>query len=163
MLTSLVPLPYRLLAIAIMCAGLFGFGYVKGLHRGQDKLDAYVAKQTEQALQADLQALNTEHVLAAAVNTVGVKYAQAVKANSVAAARSADSLREFQATLGSPPSSDPATPTRDHGTGGPERELLGECAETAVQLAITADRLENKVVALQDYIKATKLAPAPAP
>ena len=63
----------------------------------------------------------------------------------------ADSLRSLQAELAKP--DDTATASRAYGTGGLERELLGQCAATLAQLAATADRLEGKVVGLQSYAR----------
>ena len=43
-------------------------------------------------------------------------------------------------------------PSGINGTGGLERELLGSCAASLTELAITSDRLESKVVNLQAYV-----------
>ena len=77
-------------------------------------------------------------------------YQKQKAADRVAANATADSLRDFKAAL----SADNPTSTErgTHGTGGLERELLGHCATTVAELAITADRLEAKVVGLQSYI-----------
>ena len=46
LLLNLVPLPYRLLALAALAAALMGFGWVKGAEHGEAKLNAYkVAEQ----------------------------------------------------------------------------------------------------------------------
>ncbi|MES1979537.1 MAG: hypothetical protein V4451_15960 [Pseudomonadota bacterium] len=71
------------------------------------------------------------------------------KRRAAAESRLADGLRQFSETLNSP---DPTTPGRANGTGGLERELLGECANHLAGLAQTADRLEGKVVGLQSYV-----------
>ena len=47
-LTSLVPLPYRLLAIALLAVVLIGFGWAKGAVHVQDQWDTAVAKQEAQ-------------------------------------------------------------------------------------------------------------------
>jgi hypothetical protein len=77
---------------------------------------------------------------------------QAANKRRAAAERAtADSLRDFQAALNRP---DPITtaPSGANGTGGLERELLGKCANSLAELAISADRLEGKVVGLQNYV-----------
>jgi hypothetical protein len=52
-LFTLVPLPYRVLAMAVVAAGLVFFGYVKGLREGELKLDVFTAQQATLAAQAD--------------------------------------------------------------------------------------------------------------
>lgn len=83
---------------------------------------------------------------------------QAEKKRRIAAeSRLADGLRDFTATLNSP---DPVTPGRVAGTGGLERELLGQCANNLAAMAQTADRLEGKVVGLQSYVGRVCLMPS---
>jgi hypothetical protein len=48
--TALIPLPYRILAMALFAAALVGFGYVKGLARGQERIDAMVGKAATETL-----------------------------------------------------------------------------------------------------------------
>jgi hypothetical protein len=50
---TLVPLPYRWLMLAVIAAGLFFFGYVKGLRVGELKLDVFTAQQAALAAKAD--------------------------------------------------------------------------------------------------------------
>ena len=84
---------------------------------------------------------------------------QVQKARLIAERRAADdSLRLFQATLNAP-DSPAATASRANGTGGLERELLGECANNLAALAQTADRLEGKVIGLQSYVKSVCWSP----
>jgi len=73
------------------------------------------------------------------------------KRRAAAERATADSLRELQAALNQP---DPVTVAASgtHGTGGLERELLGQCANSLAAMALTADRLEGKVVGLQGYV-----------
>lgn len=47
-LTALIPWPYRWLALMVLCASLFGYGWVKGAEHGAVKLDAYKAQQQKQ-------------------------------------------------------------------------------------------------------------------
>ena len=49
-------------------------------------------------------------------------------------------------------SDDSIAPSGAIGTGGLERELLGQCANALASLAKEADRLESKVVGLQGYV-----------
>ena len=51
-LLSIVPLPYRILAMAVFATALFGFGYVKGLEHEKANFDAFkleVAKEANKA------------------------------------------------------------------------------------------------------------------
>lgn len=105
---------------------------------------ALVASEAARAKEKTLQAANlkVDHAL------------QIEKTRRLAAERAtADSLRDFQSALDSATHSDPATPGRVNDTGGLERELLGECSNHLAALALTADRLESKVVGLQSYAR----------
>lgn len=55
---NLIPLPYRLLAIATLIASCVGFGWVKGAGHVQDKWDAATAEQS--SLVARIQAKQTQ-------------------------------------------------------------------------------------------------------
>ena len=46
---SLIPWPYRWLALALLAAALIGFGWVKGARHVQARWDAAVQQQTLQA------------------------------------------------------------------------------------------------------------------
>lgn len=72
------------------------------------------------------------------------------KRRAVAERLAADSLRDFTETLNAP--LDTTAASRVAGTGGLERELLGECANSLASLALTADRMEGKIVGLQGYV-----------
>lgn len=77
MMFSLVPMPYRILALAAFAAALMAFGYVRGLHAGEAKLDAYVVAQ---------QAATIKEQVAAATKTRAMQ-AQKDEALRVATAR----------------------------------------------------------------------------
>ena len=66
------------------------------------------------------------------------------------AVATADSLRDLNAAITERDNA-PA-PSGINGTGGLERELLGSCATSLTELAITSDRLESKVDGLQSYV-----------
>jgi len=87
-----------------------------------------------------------------------VDHALQVQKARLAADRRAvdDGLRAFKDTLYSV-DIPAATPGRINGTGGLERELLGQCSVNLVELAQTADRLEAKVVGLQSYVSSVCL------
>ena len=49
-LLSLVPLPYRILAIGLACVALFGYGWFKGNAHGTQKLIDYQAEEAKEAV-----------------------------------------------------------------------------------------------------------------
>jgi len=117
--------------------------------------DSDIAQRTAAALEAERQARAREQELQTKVRKASDAY-QAEKTRRAAADRRLDDgLRQFQTILAAP---DPASPSSapssgNHGTGGLERELLQSCGAALAELGKTADRLEGKVVALQDYIR----------
>ena len=70
---------------------------------------------------------------------------------AVSSRATADSLRDLDAAIAE--RDHPPATSGINGTGGLERELLGSCAASLTELAITSDRLESKVVNLQAYVK----------
>ena len=53
---SLIPLPYRLLALAALAAALFGYGWLKGAQHGEAKLDKQTITLQAQALKSQTDA-----------------------------------------------------------------------------------------------------------
>ena len=149
------------LVVAIAAAGwkIHHTGVVSGRAEVQASWDADIAVRTAAALKASEKARATEQVLQTKVAKVSNDYAKSQKAHAVAVASANDELRQLQAVLARPDQggTDSTATTGAYGTGGLERELLGQCAKTVVQLAITADRLEGKVVGLQGYISSVQL------
>lgn len=106
----------------------------------------------EAALAASEAARAKERVLTVANERIRHDLAKEKATRVAAAAALDDSLRQLQAALGNPASGDTAPTTGTHGTGGPERELLADCAKALSSLAGEADRLESKTVGLQGYV-----------
>jgi cell division septum initiation protein DivIVA len=104
---------------------------------------------------AEKEARTREAEMADAVRKASDVYAQNLKraqAGAAGALSELDSLRNaINATSPAAPAS--AASSSTNGTGGPERELLGACAATLQGMAAQADRLESKVIGLQDYIR----------
>ena len=148
--------------IGLALAGVLAFTHLGAYRSGRGAVrvlwDKERAELTAQALAASEAARAKEKTLVIANQKVSEKYAKQKKANSVLAANLNDSVRQLQAILAGPVGADAATPTRDYGRGGLERELLGDCSKNLAEMAITADRLESKVVALQDYVKSVTQA-----
>jgi small-conductance mechanosensitive channel len=76
------------------------------------------------------------------------------QAGAAGAMSELDGLRNALAASPAAPAS--AAPSGAYAAGGPERELLGACAATLQAMAAAADRLEAKVIGLQDYIRGLK-------
>lgn len=147
--------PYKwLLAIGLTLSLWLGHAYDK--HKAveaaeQGVRDEYVA----QALKASEAARAKEQELQAKVKGVNDAYIVEKRrraADAASAQSELDGLRD-QLAISSAASTNPGTATGTNGAGGPERELLGACASRLVGLAGEADRLEGKVVGLQDYVK----------
>lgn len=140
-------LNWRVWAAIVLAAGL-AFTHFTAYRSGKAVVRAeWVAdKLAESELRR-----NREKVLATANQGVDRALQAEKKRRAVLERNLADSLREFQATLNRP-DANPATPSGANGTGGLERELLGTCAKNLAELAIAADRLEGKVLGLQNYV-----------
>lgn len=118
---------------------------------GYDKAQAeYIAA----ALKAEQAARAKEQELLTARTKVEAEYAKHKKTAAADAGAAADELDRLRNELAitSAASKDSTPATGDHGTGGLERELLGNCSQTLQGVAREADRLETKVVALQSYV-----------
>lgn len=55
---SMIPLPYKLLAVAALLVGVFFYGYMKGSAHGEAELQRFAAKHAEQV--AQLEQKNTQ-------------------------------------------------------------------------------------------------------
>lgn len=103
---------------------------------------------------AEKEARTRESEMADAVRKASDVYAQNLKraqAGAAGALSELDSLRNAIASGPAAPAS--AASGSTDGAGGPERQLFGACAATLQGMAAQADRLEAKVIGLQDYIR----------
>ena len=146
----LIPPMWKLAAAAALLVLLAG-GAWKLRHGGLVAGRAEVqAEWNAAALVASENARLREQAAQKSNERIDRDYQKQKAVDRVAADATADSLRDFKAALGT--DNPTSTQRGTHGTGGLERELLGNCATTIAELAITADRLEGKVVGLQSYI-----------
>ena len=53
-LFNLIPFPYRILIIALLCGGLFSFGYLKGLDHSKQVEAKYVAELNKKLTEAQI-------------------------------------------------------------------------------------------------------------
>lgn len=55
-LLTLVPLPYRLLGLALLAVALFGYGWIKGANHGEAKLQAFAESVRAEGIKAQAMA-----------------------------------------------------------------------------------------------------------
>lgn len=150
---------YARLAAAAVVAVALAMSHWKAYRSGQDAItadwQADIAQRTAAALEASEAARKRESELLTKVGRVDRAYQDQKRATATVAAAVAVGMRELETALAAPAvaSSDAVATTRDHGTGGLERELLGHCARTVQAMAGEAQRLQGKVVTLQAYIR----------
>lgn len=145
MLALLSPRFWLVLALV----GLLAFVNHRGFQRGKAAVQAVWTADKLAASEATRQ---REKALTIASTKVDYALQQSKKRDLAAGRAAADSLRSFKAAIAAKPDDTP-TPSGAVGRGGLERELLGSCATSLAELAITSDRLETKVVGLQGYVR----------
>jgi hypothetical protein len=148
-------------AIALALAASHWKAYTKGrdVVRAEWALDA--AERTQAALAASEAARKVEQDLQTKVGRVDRAYQEQKRATAHVAAAAADGLRNLEAILTAPAtaSSNAVASAGNHGAGGVERELLGQCAAALAGMGKEADRLAGKVLTLQEYVKAIQPQP----
>lgn len=146
------------LIVAVFLAGTHWKAYTKGQDAITAEWQADIAQRTAAALEASEKARKVEQELSAKVGRIDRAYQDQKRATAHVASAVAVGMRELETALTAPAvaSSDAVATTRDHGTGGLERELLGHCARTVQAMAGEAQRLQGKVVTLQAYIRETQ-------
>jgi hypothetical protein len=148
----------KLAALLLLAIGLAG-GVWKIRHDAY-KAGAEAVKQeyAAAATKAALASLKNQERLQDAVNQVGERHEKTKRANAVSAAAASDELGGLRNELAARDASATEAPAAACRTdaGRAERELLGLCATTLIELAKEADRLEGKLGALQDYVRQIK-------
>ena len=148
----MISLYARLAAIAAICVALAGGGwwcYSQGKK-------TVMAEWTAERLAASENARLREQAAQRTNEGIDRDY-QTAKNRLVADKRITDDrLRDFTAI--NQPDNPTGTASGNHGAGGLERELLGNCAEALTSMGQTADRLEAKIVGLQSYVSKVCLA-----
>lgn len=166
---SLLPLR-TWLALAAIVAAAIGCWYA--VHRFAQHHQAIGRAEVQERWDAanaaaEAAARQQEQTYATNARTAADTY----NANLARARRGADVVRDERdrllvAVAGSGGASGPAGAATPGGTDGTAqlRNVLGECVRTLQALAADADRLEARVVGLQDYVRAIGAArPASAP
>lgn len=115
------------------------------------------AELTAKALEAEQAARKKEQELVTQRQKLEEKYAQDKRKAAAAAAGAQSELDRLRDAIAAAPScqagADPAAAGRAAGAARLELELLGACATALTDLAAEADRLETRVVGLQQYVK----------
>lgn len=150
--------------IAVALSATHWKAYVVGKNNVMFQWQQEKMQLVQAALKAEQNAREKEQQLAVAKDKAEKRYVDEKRKAAVAASSASAELDRLRDTL--------ATASIDNGKenhcscssarvdGGArlERELLGHCATTLVQLAAEADRLETVVVGLQGYVNNVCLA-----
>ena len=139
--------------LAIMLAASHWKAYHAGGASARAELLEMQTEMAQAAAKASEDARAKETVLQTNLAKVHANYAKVKKDNAALSSSLDDSLQQFQSALGDRSLKNPNGTTGANGAGGLERELLGNCAASLTELGKTADRLENKIVGLQGYIR----------
>lgn len=148
-------------AAASILVAVFGYGHhqkQQGLAEGKATLDAYIAKQTADTLQASLANQETSLLKQKAVDRSrqdDYENAQKLAAANVNLLGAVAGLRDTIAALDHPAKAGDATEARAGTDDAAKvaRELLGECAIRHYDLAKEAGELAAQVIGLQGYVK----------
>lgn len=151
----LSPRLWLAVAVAVFLAGTHLAAYRGGRAHVRAEWDRDIQERTAQALAASEAARARESELQTKVGRADRAYQDQKRATAALAVAASDGLRNLETILAAPASgASSATASGANGTGGLERQLLGNCAAALTELGKQADRLEAKVVGLQAYIAA---------
>ena len=144
-------------AILIALAGSHFTAYRSGGASARASLQAYQLEQTQAAAAASEAARAKETVLQTNLAKVQANYAKVKKDNAALTSSLDDSLQQFKTALSDRSLKNPASPSGTNGAGGHVDNVLRDSAATLAEnltaIAIQSDRLEAKVIGLQDYVR----------
>ena len=159
-MTLINPRMWLELAIVALVAwcGWYGYNWIydRGAQHTQIAWDKEKAEITAAALKASEAARLKEKSLNLSVERVSRDYQQLKADNALLTADLGRVQHNFQTALDSRCAANPSAPNCLDGAGRLNRELLEICAGNLVGLGQEAQRLREKVIGLQDYIKAVK-------
>jgi hypothetical protein len=98
-LTSMVPLPYRILALALLCAALVAFGWLKGAEHGERRLEQYKLAEQVQINKGMRIAAAQTHAWQAKKDEALNAATKRAQGNAVAAAAARDESRSLRDQL----------------------------------------------------------------
>ncbi|MHB1098426.1 MAG: lysis system i-spanin subunit Rz [Burkholderiales bacterium] len=156
---SLIPLPYKLLAVALILAGVATASWLSGSNHKQAvmqaRIDALVASYQKATIQAQAQADAKQQELAQQMSRIAIKYEQELSdaskqhAADVAAIRAGSlRLRDTRGSCTAPAT--PATPGVSDGETG--CQLSEQVTNDLFDLAADADRDAEQLAACQAVI-----------
>jgi hypothetical protein len=147
MLLSLLPFPYRMLALALLAVALVGFGWVKGAHHEEAKFEAYKARQMADAAMELSKRLAQQTDLQRKNEGIANDLLKAKRARAADAIVVADKLRDYESAAGSARSIEASACP---GIASPFAAIAGECIRAFAALdehdkglAITARSLQR--------------------
>ena len=152
---------YRYAIVAVLAVVLCATHWKAYVVGKTTVMSQWQQEKTQAALEAEQIARKKEQELTAAKDKAEKQYVEEKrKASKSAASASAelDRLRDQLSVASINNNHCPCTESGTNGSTGLERELLGHCAASLVQLAAEADRLETVIVGLQSYVKDVCLA-----
>ena len=141
------------LALAVALAASHYKAYSMGGAESRAKMAERNAELMAEAATTSEANRKTEQAMAAKLRKASDDYAKLQKTNADNAAALDRVRSDFQTALDSRCTANPTAPGCADGVGRLERELFGHCAAALVELAKSSDRLEAKIVGLQDYVR----------
>lgn len=148
---SLIPLPWRILALMALAAALFGAGLTTGLHIGELRLDAYAGQQDRATLRAAQAAAERTQALQRQKDEAIHAATLRAQQNALAAAAARTELGGLRNQLAAaqrrlPDASRAAADQYTAALG----ELLDQCAASYSSLAEKADGHASDVRTLRE-------------
>ncbi len=152
---SLVPMPYRILAVVLFAAALVAFGFMKGVQYEVDKTDLRQAAQEKAAMQAHLDATQRGlNIMSDALVLEGVKNAQLSDVDRRLNAALGELRKRPDRPASSPSAGDP--PACVGATGAQlaagDAEFLERYAADAARLHVAAETCKARYEALRQRL-----------
>ena len=152
---------YRYAIVAVLAVVLCATHWKAYVVGKTTVMSQWQQEKTQAALEAEQIARKKEQELTAAKDKAEKQYVEEKRKAAKSAASASAELDRLRDQLSVAPISNnhcPCTESGTNGSTGLEREILGHCAASLVQLAAEADRLETVIVGLQSYVKDVCLA-----
>lgn len=152
---------YRYAIIAVLAVVLLATHWKAYVVGKTTVMSQWQQEKTQTALEAEQIARKKEQELVVAKEKAEKQYVEEKRKAAKSAASASAELDRLRDQLSAAPINNnhcPCTESGANASTGLERELLGYCAASLVQLAAEADRLETVIVGLQSYVKDVCLA-----
>jgi hypothetical protein len=149
-----VSISAKIVAIAIFLGALAAGAWKIRHDAYKEGAQSEITKSAALATKAAISAMKTQERLQDAVTQIGERHEKTKRAIAISADSASSELAGLRGELSARnrrASEETASACRVD-AGGAERELLGHCAAHLVGLAKEADRIEAKLIGLQDYV-----------